>query len=374
MSVQIKCPICGNVCEADFEVAIGQHIICPFCEKKFSYGVQNETDAETAPQCVPGCVSIDLSDDKMASFYRWLKAIDAVMMGGFGFNAVGVLYLSLSAWTIIGSLIYVLAGMILVGGISRGARWARISTYVLVVLEVVSLVSMVSESDVGLDIVSVVLFALASLMLLLPKVSRTLRDLGRNSGPTGIVCAIFWLLLIISNIIIATAPDAKGLGDYDINIGIAYVACMILSPVLCYCEGLILALINGITGGVAAPAELVCSKQREAACPKCGQVICVPDTDDNGSETCPSCKHEFYPFGYSGLAYMAFYLGLLSWLILPAPFALLFGWLALKDIKANRGKHGITRAWFGVVPGAIFTLLTILILIIGVIAKVFDPR
>ena len=202
MSTQIKCPICGNVCEADFEVAIGQHVICPFCENKFSYGVHNATDVDAAPQNVPGYVSIDLSDDKMASFYRWFKAIEAVIMGGFGFNALYALYQSLSAGTIIGSLIYVFAGMVLVGGISRGSRWARISTYVLVVLEVVALAGTASEFDVVLGILSIVLFGLASLMMLLPKVSHTLKDLGRNSKPTGIVCVVFWLLFLISRIIV----------------------------------------------------------------------------------------------------------------------------------------------------------------------------
>jgi len=374
MSTQIKCPICGNVCESDFEVAIGQHIICPFCENKFAYEAHTVLDAEAAPQYVPGYVSIDLSDDKMASFYRWFKAIETVIMCGFSFDALYALYQSLSAGTIIGSLIYVFAGIVLVGGISRGARWARISTYVLVVLEIVALAGTASEFDVVLGILSIVLFGLASLMMLLPKVSRALKDLGRNSKPTGIVCVVFWLLFLISHIIVAAAPADKGLFDYHINTGVLIVVGIILSPVLCFCGGLMLALINGVSGGAATPAEVVSSKMRNVTCPKCGQAICVPDTDDNGQEICPSCKHKFFPFGYSGFAYNACLLGLFSWLIFPAPFALLLGWLALKDIKANRGKHGITGAWIGVIMGAIGTFLLAFMLLIGIIATVLGPR
>lgn len=34
----IRCPKCGKSCEIDFEPAVGQHIICPYCKTKFSYG------------------------------------------------------------------------------------------------------------------------------------------------------------------------------------------------------------------------------------------------------------------------------------------------------------------------------------------------
>lgn len=93
---------------------------------------------------------------------------------------------------------------------------------------------------------------------------------------------------------------------------------------------------------------------RNVACPNCGKIICVPDTDDNGLVACPWCDHEFFPFGYSKMAVVAFYLGLFSCLIIPAPFALAAGLFALKDIKENRGKHGKARAWFGVVLGGVF--------------------
>ena len=33
----IKCPHCGEICESDSDIPVGQHIECPFCAKHFSY-------------------------------------------------------------------------------------------------------------------------------------------------------------------------------------------------------------------------------------------------------------------------------------------------------------------------------------------------
>ena len=35
--MQIRCPECNELCEAENEPAIGQHVICPFCGTKFAY-------------------------------------------------------------------------------------------------------------------------------------------------------------------------------------------------------------------------------------------------------------------------------------------------------------------------------------------------
>ena len=35
--MKIVCPQCGEVCETTEDVVIGQHIICPYCERKFSF-------------------------------------------------------------------------------------------------------------------------------------------------------------------------------------------------------------------------------------------------------------------------------------------------------------------------------------------------
>ena len=36
--MQIKCPSCGRYCECEVAPVVGQHLLCPFCESKFSLG------------------------------------------------------------------------------------------------------------------------------------------------------------------------------------------------------------------------------------------------------------------------------------------------------------------------------------------------
>lgn len=70
------------------------------------------------------------------------------------------------------------------------------------------------------------------------------------------------------------------------------------------------------------------------------------------------------PVGRSGWAIAAGYLGLFAVLLLPAPFALITGILAVLDIRKNPSKHGMGRAIFGIVMGALFSLLLIALLVI----------
>jgi heme/copper-type cytochrome/quinol oxidase subunit 3 len=65
------------------------------------------------------------------------------------------------------------------------------------------------------------------------------------------------------------------------------------------------------------------------------------------------------PVGRSGYAIAAGYLGLFSVLLVPAPFALLFGFLAVMDIKKHKDKHGMGRAIFGIIMGVIFTIVLV---------------
>lgn len=58
------------------------------------------------------------------------------------------------------------------------------------------------------------------------------------------------------------------------------------------------------------------------------------------------------PVGRSGWAIFAGYLGLVSIMILPAPFAIWCGVLAIKDIRKNPHKLGLVRAWFGIIAGS----------------------
>ena len=68
------------------------------------------------------------------------------------------------------------------------------------------------------------------------------------------------------------------------------------------------------------------------------------------------------PVDRSGWAIAAGYLGLFAVLFLPAPFALAIGIIAIADIKKHPDKHGMGRAIFGVVMGAVFSLLLVIAL------------
>lgn len=57
------------------------------------------------------------------------------------------------------------------------------------------------------------------------------------------------------------------------------------------------------------------------------------------------------PVGRSAWAILAGYLGLLSVLFVPAPFALACGIIAIMDMKRHPEKHGMGRAIFGIVMG-----------------------
>jgi hypothetical protein len=61
------------------------------------------------------------------------------------------------------------------------------------------------------------------------------------------------------------------------------------------------------------------------------------------------------PIGRSGWAIAAGYLGLCSVLCLPAPFALVTGVIAVRDIRKHPQRHGMGRAVFGIVMGALGT-------------------
>lgn len=61
------------------------------------------------------------------------------------------------------------------------------------------------------------------------------------------------------------------------------------------------------------------------------------------------------PVNPSVWAVAAGYLGLFSVLCVFAPFALFAGIMGLREIKANPGKTGKGRAWFGVIMGVLFS-------------------
>jgi hypothetical protein len=69
------------------------------------------------------------------------------------------------------------------------------------------------------------------------------------------------------------------------------------------------------------------------------------------------------PIGRSGWAIAAGYLGLVSVLLVFAPFALITGLLGLRAIRARPELWGRGRAWFGVIMGTVFTALLVVVLV-----------
>ena len=74
------------------------------------------------------------------------------------------------------------------------------------------------------------------------------------------------------------------------------------------------------------------------------------------------------PIGRSGYAIAAGYLGIFSLIPLFAPFAILFGFLAINDIKKNPEKSGMGRAYFGIGMG----IFSILIMFLFILRNVSD--
>jgi hypothetical protein len=92
-----------------------------------------------------------------------------------------------------------------------------------------------------------------------------------------------------------------------------------------------------------------------------------PHSAPQASPQAPNgCLALVVPIGRSGWAIAAGYLGLLSLLVLPAPFAILCGVMAIKDIRRNPEKLGLVRAWFGILSGAAVLCL----LLVGIIMSV----
>jgi predicted acyltransferase len=99
-------------------------------------------------------------------------------------------------------------------------------------------------------------------------------------------------------------------------------------------------------------------------CTKCSAIIQVlPQTvvpSDIGDN---AAVRMLLPVGRSGLAIAAGYAGLFAFLVVPAPLALLLGILAVRDLKKNPKKHGMGRAVFGIITGALGTGLLVWLLL-----------
>lgn len=92
-------------------------------------------------------------------------------------------------------------------------------------------------------------------------------------------------------------------------------------------------------------------------CVKCGVMVqkASQDVAENAG------MRMLLPIGRSGWAIAAGYCGLLSIIPFVGVLAIVFGILALRDIEAHPEKHGAGRAWFGIITGIIFSIITLLI-------------
>jgi hypothetical protein len=62
------------------------------------------------------------------------------------------------------------------------------------------------------------------------------------------------------------------------------------------------------------------------------------------------------PVGRSGWAIAAGYLGLLSFVLVPAPLALICSIIAIRDMRKHPNRHGMGRAVFGLIMGILGTI------------------
>lgn len=69
------------------------------------------------------------------------------------------------------------------------------------------------------------------------------------------------------------------------------------------------------------------------------------------------------PVGRSVWAIAAGYLGLLAITLIPAPFALLCGVIAVFDVRKHPNRHGMGRAVFGIVMGLIGSVLLVIVMV-----------
>lgn len=87
-----------------------------------------------------------------------------------------------------------------------------------------------------------------------------------------------------------------------------------------------------------------------------GATTDVAEPAETGERETPAIVRWSVPVGRSHAAIAAGYAGLFSLILFPAPFALLLGALAIRDIRKHPEKSGMGRAVFGLVMGALGTI------------------
>ncbi len=100
-------------------------------------------------------------------------------------------------------------------------------------------------------------------------------------------------------------------------------------------------------------------------CAACGASL--PDIQPTASLEDDPAIRMLIPVGRSGYAIVAGYCGLFAMTCILAPLGILFGLLALHDIRQHPEKGGKGRAIFGLVMGVIFTLIPVGLILSGLL-------
>ena len=66
LTMRIKCPNCGNECEAEGELAVGQYVMCPYCHEKFKY---TNIEQENVPLLFKVKTVVSMIRDKTVSLW-----------------------------------------------------------------------------------------------------------------------------------------------------------------------------------------------------------------------------------------------------------------------------------------------------------------
>lgn len=106
---------------------------------------------------------------------------------------------------------------------------------------------------------------------------------------------------------------------------------------------------------------------RVHTCPNCDYLIGGGMAPRHKEEADDPTMRMLIPVGRSAWAIISGYLGLLSVLMVPGPFAILTGILAIREMKRNPKKHGMGRAVFGIVMGILGTI-GLVFMVIGMMA------
>ena len=100
-------------------------------------------------------------------------------------------------------------------------------------------------------------------------------------------------------------------------------------------------------------------------CPYCKSPVVTPaeaprPAEDIGQN---AGMRMLLPVGRSGWAIAAGYFGLFSFVVCPAPIALVLGWVAIRDIRRKPELHGMGLAVFGLVMGIVGTIILLIFVV-----------